>query len=93
MFVLCISDMTHGIKGIDLNIRVCLPPEKTLIKSVRQRRSRNNRTKEPANLSELKTDSIMTSRDGKFCLFDSQDENRIVIFATRKVTRMKPRSH
>jgi len=58
--------------------------QKTLIQSVRRRRSRNNRTQEPANLSELKTDSIMTSRDEKFCLFDSQDKNRIVIFATQE---------
>ena len=76
--------VTDSIKGINLNIRGCLPTEKSLIQSVRQRRSRDNRRKEPTELSELETDSIITNRKEQFCLFDSKDENRIVIFATQE---------
>ena len=76
--------VTDGIKGINLNIRECLLTEQSLIRSVRQSQSRNNKRKEPTELSDVNPESIMTSRNENFCLFDSKDENRIIIFATQE---------
>jgi len=76
--------VTDSLKGINLNIRGSLRTEQSLIRSVRQRRSRKNKRREPTELSDINSENIMTSRNENFCLFDSKDENRIIIFATQE---------
>jgi len=76
------------LKGLDLDIRGCLPTEQSLIRSVRQRRSRYNKRKEPMMLSDVHPESILTSRNEQFGLFDSKDENRIIIFATQETLKV-----